>query len=290
MYKSLKKPNSPLVIYTDLDGTLLDHDSYSFEAALPALKRLESAGVPVIPVTSKTLAELDVLTRSLGLQGPVIAENGGLIAVPHGYFEQASGLEDHGRFQIEYLSPRYARIVEMLNEVRSSSGFNFAGFSDLSDNEVAGLTGLDREESQRARQRLCSEPLVWHDSDAAFETFTDVLCKRNYTLVKGGRFCHVLGATDKALAIDKLNHRFSGAGFTGFTTIILGDSPNDRQMLAAADIAVIVRRKDGTWLEVDCRGEKILTQACGPEGWNEFFQTNLDRLTAQSNAQRTLHG
>ena len=52
------RPDIPLLVFTDLDGTLLDHDSYSFEPARPALARLRSAGVPVIPTTSKTLAEV----------------------------------------------------------------------------------------------------------------------------------------------------------------------------------------------------------------------------------------
>ena len=44
----------PLLVFTDLDGTLLDHHSYSHAAALPGLERLRGLEVPVIPVTSKT--------------------------------------------------------------------------------------------------------------------------------------------------------------------------------------------------------------------------------------------
>ena len=36
--------NGPMpVVFTDLDGTLLDHQSYSFEAAREALARLRQA-------------------------------------------------------------------------------------------------------------------------------------------------------------------------------------------------------------------------------------------------------
>jgi ribonucleotide monophosphatase NagD (HAD superfamily) len=47
---------SPLV-FTDLDGTLLDHDTYDWTPARDALDRLTRAGIPVVFTSSKTAAE-----------------------------------------------------------------------------------------------------------------------------------------------------------------------------------------------------------------------------------------
>ena len=290
MQHHFKKPIYPLLVYTDLDGTLLDHDSYSFQPALPALKRLTSLSVPVIPVTSKTLAELKVLTKELGLHGPCIAENGGLIGVPRDYFNTDISLEHYEDFDIEYLSPDYASIVNMLNELRQDFGFHFEGFANLTAADVAGLTGLSIEEAGRAKQRLCSEPLVWRDSDEAFTQFQHELDKRKMTLVEGGRFHHVLGSTDKAMAMEKLSEFFSQAGFSDVTSIALGDSPNDRRMLTAADVAVVIRRKDGTWLELDTAAQKVKTEFSGPQGWNAFFQDYLDRFDLSDKTNREIHG
>jgi predicted mannosyl-3-phosphoglycerate phosphatase (HAD superfamily) len=52
------------LIFTDLDGSLLDHHTYSFAPAANYLDRLETQGIPVIPITSKTRAEVLVLRRS----------------------------------------------------------------------------------------------------------------------------------------------------------------------------------------------------------------------------------
>jgi mannosyl-3-phosphoglycerate phosphatase len=290
MAKHFKQPACPLLVYTDLDGTLLDHDSYSFRPAVAALERLAKLAVPVIPVTSKTLAELEVLRGPLGLTGPCIAENGGLIAIPRGYFEPDPPLEGREHFLVDFLSPRYGEILATLAGLRREFGFNFIGFSDMSDAEVARLTGLDIEQARRARQRLCSEPLLWRDSMQALSRFSQALESRNCTLMEGGRFHHVLGPTDKARAIDRLSRYFSQAGFANFTSIALGDSPNDTLMLQATDVAVVIRRKDGSWLPLETRGEKVQTRATGPEGWNEFFQQYLDTMNMDASTQRITHG
>lgn len=63
-------------VFTDLDGTLLDHETYSWEAARPALERLELSGIPWILVTSKTRAEVELWRKQLGNRHPFIIENG----------------------------------------------------------------------------------------------------------------------------------------------------------------------------------------------------------------------
>jgi mannosyl-3-phosphoglycerate phosphatase len=285
-----KTPGRALIVYTDLDGTLLDHDTYSFTPALPALQRLTSLNVPVIPVTSKTLAELRIIDREIDLNGPGIIENGGLIAVPEGYFGDVTAQQAENGYYLEYLSPPYETIVEHLAGLRDRFGFRFDGFADLSADAVARLTGLGIEEARRAKQRLCSEPLIWHDSDSAFEQFTAELAALGYTLTRGGRFHHVLGQTDKAHAIGKLNAMYARAGFSGYTSMALGDSPNDSRMLLAADVAVVIRRKDGSWLDMETDKPVIRTSTTGPDGWNEAIQHYLDSTAAQNAAERTQHG
>ena len=63
-------------ISTDLDGTLLDHHDYSFQAALPAIKACEQQSIPIIFNTSKTEAEVDYLQKQMDIKGNMIIENG----------------------------------------------------------------------------------------------------------------------------------------------------------------------------------------------------------------------
>jgi len=65
------------LVFTDLDGTLLDHNTYGWEEAIPALELCRTRGVPVILVSSKTRAEMAALRCKLSISTPFISENGG---------------------------------------------------------------------------------------------------------------------------------------------------------------------------------------------------------------------
>ena len=63
------------VIFTDLDGTLLDHDTYSAEEARSVLEKVTAMGIPVIPATSKTYDEVVEFRDSMNLTHGIIVEN-----------------------------------------------------------------------------------------------------------------------------------------------------------------------------------------------------------------------
>src|SRR5207253_11339070 len=73
-----------VVLFTDLDGTLLDAATYRYDAARPALDRLRECRIPLIICTSKTRAEVDYLRRELDNRDPFIVENAGARYIPDG--------------------------------------------------------------------------------------------------------------------------------------------------------------------------------------------------------------
>lgn len=279
MSQPFTRPALPVLAFTDLDGTLLDHDDYGFDEALPALRRLRDNRIPLVPTTSKTLAEIVELNdEQLHNPHPCIVENGALLCIPEGYFSQLSGSESRNGYQLLRLARPYSHVIAVLHDLRRSHGYRFSGFNDMSCEKVAQLTGLSHAAAACARQRLAGEPLVWEDSEAALATFGHQLAAQGLHLTRGGRFWHVMDATDKGQAMQRLCALYRQAGFERFTTIALGDSPNDAELLAAADIAVIVRRKDGEVL--DCRGRRqtLRTETPGPGGWNTAMHQILDQL------------
>jgi mannosyl-3-phosphoglycerate phosphatase len=273
-------PALPLLIFTDLDGTLLDHDSYSFSAALPALQRLRRMCIPLIPVTSKTLAELQSLMHELGNPHPCIAENGGLIAVPSGYFNNIDSDTTDAGYRMIRLSPAYADILETAQQLRAGQRFRFRGFSDMSAGEVAETTGLTIAQAQLAKRRLCSEPVLWLDTPAALERFRHALTPRGLQLVQGGRFWHLTGRQNKAGAMERLCEHYRTNGLARFETVALGDSPNDITMLQTADIPIVIRRRDGRCLSLPAGTPVACSELPGPGGWNQMMLRLLEEAAS----------
>ena len=66
-------------VVTDVDGTLTGLDRRIDPRAIRAVRALEEQGIPVVLATGNVLPIALALHRSLGLSGPIVAENGGLV-------------------------------------------------------------------------------------------------------------------------------------------------------------------------------------------------------------------
>ncbi len=258
-----------LIVFSDLDGTLLDHDSYSFAPAQGALEALRQRDIPLVLASSKTLDELLALRQQLGNRDPFIVENGGALCIPSGYFAGFHGDCRRDGYEIERFSPDYEALTATLEAIRCEHGFIFCGFHDWTEAQVVKFTGLSPQAASQAKRRLCSEPILWRDSQEGLHKFKHLLAQRGLKTVQGGRFLHVLGSADKALAMQRLVALYCDHGRTKPHTVALGDSPNDLQMLQAADTAVVVKNHLGQHLRHAALARAVYTQGVGPVGWNE---------------------
>ncbi len=256
-----------LLVFTDLDGTLLNHHDYSWDAALPALNLLKEQGIPLILNTSKTYTEVRQLRDDLGNQHPFIVENGSAVYTPNGYFSPTAETSKEN-FEIVYFGPVRRNLLKSIKRLRAEQGYKFLGFEEMGSEKLAEITGLSLEGADRARQRDCSEPLLWQDSDAALESFRAALQEEELILLKGGRFMHVMGPTDKSNGIEWLVKRFHDT-WPGheYVSVGLGDSPNDIGMLQTVDIPVVIEMASGETLQLEHRNEIIYPGRQGPEGW-----------------------
>ncbi len=255
------------VIFTDLDGTLLDRDTYSWEAAKPALEHLKRRGIPWILVTSKTRAEVEGWRRVLGNQHPFIVENGGAAFVPPGYFPATipgATLRD-GYDVIEWGKP-YAELIAGLRNASHVSGCHVLAFHEMTAEEVAAACELPVQEAVWAKQREYDEPFRIIDT-ARSDELKAACAAQGLRWAQGGRFYHVCGDNDKASAVKLLSELFRQV-HGPISTIGLGDSFNDAPFLEVVDLPVIVRSPD-----VDALRSRIpharLTECSGPEGWND---------------------
>lgn len=258
------------LVVTDLDGTLLDHDDYSFAPALPALQRLRSQDVPVILNTSKTRAELASLRLQLGNRDPFVVENGSAVFVPVAAFgSQPAGTERCGEHYCRVLGLPRADILAALQPLRRR--YRFEGFSDWDAAALVAHTGLDPVAARQALEREFSEPLWWRDSADALSGFRGELAALGLSTLQGGRFLHVQGACDKGRSLGWLRQLYGARCGRPVRVIALGDSENDIAMLAAADVAVVIRSRHHEPPAVPGGARVIVSAADGPLGWNEII-------------------
>nr|WP_246753676.1 mannosyl-3-phosphoglycerate phosphatase-related protein [Dickeya oryzae] len=266
------------VIFTDLDGSLLDHDTYSWDAAKPWLNRLQRHQVPVVITTSKTAAEIMPLQQELGLINmPAIAENGAHILLPSCW--QTPPLSTRSMHSLTY--PDLCRELQRLRE---QHGFHFRGFADMDNATVAAETGLTLPQAALARQRYASEPILWQDDATSLETFKTCLAPKQLCLTQGGRFLHVMpDGISKGIAVQRLIKQMQTVSKQSLVTLGLGDGPNDISLLEETDYAVIIKGHHSYNVTLSQKNHKEVyrTQAAGPAGWNEGLTYFLSRYGAE---------
>jgi len=272
-----------LVVFTDLDGTLLDHQTYKWKAAAPALARLRELQVPLVLCTSKTRAEVLPLRKELGLGDPFVAENGGAVYMPRNYFPFSlpTARVDAG-FQVLALGQRYQALVRALDAGAKTSGVQVRGFSRMTEPEVAKVCGLPRAQARLARRREFDEPfLLQKGTPQQQERFFRWLQQRGLRWREGGRFFHLMGDNDKGVAVSKLIELYRQQ-YDDVHTVGLGDSPNDIDFLAVVDTPVLVARPDGRHAQ-EARSSvpgARLEKGIGPVGWNRAVLGILEEMAA----------
>jgi mannosyl-3-phosphoglycerate phosphatase len=271
------------LIFTDLDGSLLDHHSYSFAAAVPLLAKLDALAVPVIPITSKTFAEVAALRDQLNNRHPFIVENGAAIYIPSRYFktQPEHAILENGFWVLRNV-PRRAKWQQLLAERAADFGDEFKTFDSLYKDSgaagVAAVTGLSLKASELANQREHSEPVHWLGSQSRKSTFVYRLIEAGATVLQGGRFLNIGGDVDKGRAMLQLRDLYQReTNSKDCETLAIGDSHNDIAMLEAASSALVIRadKRSPPTLK---RSENCYTsQLIGPEGWVEGVSLWLEK-------------
>lgn len=271
-----------LVIFTDLDGTLLDHTTYSWAAAQPALDRLKERGIPYVLCSSKTRAEVECVRRALGHPHPFIVENGGAVLIPHGYFSvplPPHKTVDHC-LAVELGVP-YPTLRQALKEITEATGVPIRGYGDLSEQDIAALTGLSVEEAARAKAREYDEPFIVEGTEADRRRVLELVEAKGFRWTRGGRFHHLTGRHDKGDAVRvvaDLYRRRDGS----ILAVGIGDSYNDLPLLRAVDRPIVVKRPEGGY-DADVRLDGLeFADGIGPSGWNAAILALLDATDART--------
>ncbi|CAA0097288.1 Glucosyl-3-phosphoglycerate/mannosyl-3-phosphoglycerate phosphatase [BD1-7 clade bacterium] len=272
-----------LLIFTDLDGSLLDHDTYSAEPALPLLHELQAQGHKIIPTTSKTEPEVRHLQKSLGNKAPFVVENGAAAFLPADEFADfRDSLPIDGFYHQSFCQEanHWRRLIDSLATPFTGC---FRRFSTFTTDEIMAATGLDKASAVRAAERQYGEPVQWFGDEKAKIRFAAALINQGANVLEGGRFLHVSGKVSKGRALQWLEAAYSvREPETVFTTIAIGDSKNDVAMLEAADYALVIKSPVHPPPEIKREDSVFYSTLCGPAGWAEGMQSIITTINDEA--------
>lgn len=266
---------SRLIVITDLDGTLLDQETYSYEASLPAVQRLNSLKIPLILCSSKTYSEIALLWRELGLRDPFIVENGGAIYFTPGYFPFAlQGIKSKGSFEALEIGTSVSVLRQALTATARQCRVSVRTFGAMSLGEVSALTGLTRDQSALALQREYDEPFLVERGDR--EKLFRALIGKGFAIPRGDRFFHLIGNHGKGKTVKTLLDLYRRSQPAIFS-VGLGNSANDLSLFNQVDRPILIKKAEGSYDAEVLREMPDIerTREIGPAGWREAIERVL---------------
>lgn len=233
--------NGKIVIYSDLDGTILD-ENYSFKEVQPIIQRLQTLNAAIVLNSSKTRAEIEYYREKLAIFDPFISENGSAIYIPKNHFKISYDFtKKTAQYNIIELGTPYSTLRGKLEAIKRISKAEIVGFGDMTTEEIAKDTNLPINLAELAQNR---------EYDEAFRIISgkenDVLKAieaQGLLCTKGGRYYHLMGNTDKGKATKILTDIFQKE-FLNTVTIGVGDGPNDQPMLSEVDEPFLIKENN----------------------------------------------
>lgn len=259
------------VLFTDLDGTLLDFFDYSYDTAIPVLEALKKRNIPIVFCTAKTLAENEYYRKEMGIGDPFIVDNGGAIFIPRNYFSFSFDSKFKDGYCVVELGASYNVLRAALNEIREETGFKITGFGDMTVDEVAKDANFSVAKAELAKAKAYNESFIFDEAKDKEAILFEKIREKGFSFTHGGRYYNIHGKNaSKGNAVKILTQLFKRK-YGVLKTIGVGDSTNDIPMLKAVEQPAIVKNKKGTWLDLSLPG-LYKADGTGPEGWVEVVE------------------
>jgi mannosyl-3-phosphoglycerate phosphatase len=273
-------PLVPMVVFSNLDGVLLDGDTRSPDLARSALALLTASRVPLVLLSSRTRAEIELLQDKLGVHHPFIVENGAAVYVPAGYFPEPppNAIVRSGYHVVEVGIP-YRDVVSTLHRLARQLHVGIESFSQMSVDAVAKAYGLSLLDARLAKLRDHAEPFRFTDATPkARARLIHALHAAGFNCISDGRFHHALARIDVGSRVRLLRGCYSAV--RQMMAVGLADRSEDLSLLQEVDIPVVVQGPPGR-SSVDlfhALPHALLTRSPGPAGWSEAIVSLIHRF------------
>ena len=265
--------NKDILIFTDLDGSLLNHSNFEFNTIKPFILKCLRNNIRIIPNTSKTKNEVEFFSEQLGVDIPYIVENGSAI---HNLDLVCSHFGKNNKSLI--LSRTADEIFEIFNNKVPVSLRNQCLFlKDMNASKQSKVLGLNGEKLTSALNRLYSIPLIFNGPIEIKNELISIFNDLDIKLHEGGRVINICDNCSKGDAMKIILKKMEGIK-KKYHSIVIGDSPNDISMLALSNQPCVVPLPDEENLNKLKLKKVIRANQVAPDGWKEVVLKSLDRI------------
>ena len=264
------KQKKQIIIFTDLDGSLLDKDTFEFHEIEDYFRELVSKGIKIIPNSSKTKAELLDFNKQYNLNLSFIAENGSSI---HGLNLIHENLPNN-----IFLSRTVDEIYKIYNQnVTDNLKEKVTFILNLKSNEQQEIFGLSLEKMKLAIKRDHSIPIQFNGIESEKNEFIKIMKNSGLTIQTGGRIMNVCDNVNKSIAMSEAIRLMRKELGNEIITIGVGDNENDIEMIKMTDYPCLVKNEnfDSSLINID---NLIKSDEPSPKGWSDVIKTALQKI------------
>ena len=276
-----------IVVFTDPDGTLLDHRAHPCIPACEAFRALAEHNVPLVLCSSRTRAELEIIQQEFHFRHPFISENGGAVYLPRSYFSPPSDPADRSGYDVIPFGGPHKHVVETLRRIAQAQAIDVRGFNGMSVQEVADECGLSLAEARLAQLREYGEPFRILSSDPAVHSrLISALRRAGLRYVNGGGFHHVSFGADVRRSVHALASLYRQR-FGRVLTVGVSAGLTDPSLLRDVDIPIVVLDSEVDPARVLRKVPTArLTRASGSAGWDEAIHLAVEPELASVSGRR----
>jgi len=259
-----------ILIFTDLDGTLLDRDTFKFDKIFNYIKELISKDISIIPTSSKTKKEIESFNKELDENLPFVTENGAAI--------YNLNLINASLPEKITLSREISEISEIFEKKISSKLRSKCKFlKKLNLDKQSKILGLSKKRIGYAINREYTMPLLFEGTKTEKINLFKSIQNAGLSLQEGGRVINLCDKISKALAMKKVVKVFKKISKDELVTIGVGDNFNDLEMLKNSDIPCLVFNDKFTLEKININ-DCLVSKKPAPEGWEEVVKLAMDKI------------
>ncbi len=258
-----------IVIFTDLDGSILHRDTFKFDQIKDYIKKLINSGIHIIPNSSKTESEIIEFNQDLGENLAYISENGSVI-------NNLNLLNSNFPNKI-ILSREKEELVEIFkNNVPENLQSKCKFISNLNKKDQINIFGLSETKLKKAIDRKYTEPFLFEGSKNEKKDLTKILRGNSLTIQEGGRVINLCDNVNKVKSMNKVLKIYRKIE-RDIKVIAVGDNYNDLDMLKNSDLPCLVFNDQFKEDQINI-DNLIISNKPSPEGWADVIKMALVKL------------